>query len=271
MKKIFLYIFSFLLCLNSQAAGKNYVYKLALSDDNKTPFRQSDPTTFKKLIFIKEATFGGVRKVHKYSDVRKNKTKNFKSFNFIAEYEDNITVKLFIESDPDYDKKYKTFERIEKRALYFAKMYGRMPHFLKINNKKIYVHESRGKDDSTWWAEPEKKAFHINESLCERNGSSLCLATMIHELAHVLQMGQKGIKLKISSKWRKVMKLDNKKYCSKYAKKNLNEDFAESILCWIGVRFKADRIKKDNIAKINEFIPNRLKFFDEMNFNMYPY
>ena len=30
-------------------------------------------------------------------------------------------------------------------------------------------------------------------------------------------------------------------------------------------------IKKSNIAKMNEFIPNRLKFFDEMNFNMYPY
>ena len=100
-----------------------------------------------------------------------------------------------------------------------------------------------------------------------------CAETMIHELAHVVNYKTKLIK---PSKWLKARKLDNKKYCSKYAKKNSREDFAESIVCWIGVRHKSDWDGPDNIInighveKINEYMPNRLKFFDELNLNMYP-
>ena len=105
---------------------------------------------------------------------------------------------------------YKTFKIIEKRALYFAKMYGRMPHFLKTYNKKIYIHENRAKDDGTWWAQVDKREFHINESICETGGPEWCLETMIHELAHVIQDITGAIS---PSKWLKARKLDNKKYC----------------------------------------------------------
>ena len=56
----------------------------------------------------------------------------------------------------------------------------------------------------------------------------------------------------------------------KYTKTNAREDFAESAVCWIAVRHKSNKNKKSEVIKINKFIPNRLKFFDEMNFNMYP-
>ena len=90
---------------------------------------------------------------------------------------------------------------------------------------------------------------------------------MVHELAHVINQLTGVIK---PSKWMKARKLDKKKYCSKYAKTNAKEDFAESMVCWIVVRHKSDKISKSDLAKFNEFIPNRLKLFDEMNFNMYP-
>ena len=35
-------------------------------------------------------------------------------------------------------------------------------------------------------------------------------------------------------------------------------------------RHKSNRITQFDVKKINYFIPNRLKFFDEMNLNMYP-
>jgi len=114
-----------------------------------------------------------------------------------------------------------------------------------------------------------KKEFHINESRCQNmSKNSQCTATMIHELAHVIQQLTRVIS---PSKCEQARKLDNKKYCSKYAKKNSNEDFAVSMVCWIGVRYKSDEVRKRKITNMNEFIPNRLKFFDEMNFNMYPY
>jgi hypothetical protein len=72
------------------------------------------------------------------------------------------------------------------------------------------------------------------------------------------------------SKWAKARKLDKKKYASEYAKTNSNEDFAESVVAWIAVRYKSDRISESDLVKFNEFIPNRFKLFDEMNFNMHP-
>ena len=263
MRKLSLHIILVLLCLNAEAAEKNYAYKYAL--DNEYAFSKQDPSTFEKLTFIKKETIGNVSNDRTASASDNGKKKNFRSFSFIAEYEDNITVELLIE----YRKNRGDFKKAEIKALYFAKMYGRMPHFLKTYNKKIYIHEAIGKDDGTWWVMYNKREFHINESLCRNmSKNSLCTEVMIHELAHVIQQLTGVIS---PSKWLKARKLDNKKYCSKYAKKNSKEDFAESILCWIGVRYKSGEIRKHKIAKINEFIPNRLKFFDEMNFNMYPY
>ena len=74
---------------------KNYVYQY--TKNNLINFSKKDPTTFKKLIFKGEKIINNVSKVEKYSDVGLGKTKKFRSFKFLAEYEDNITVELFIE------------------------------------------------------------------------------------------------------------------------------------------------------------------------------
>ena len=147
-----------------------------------------------------------------------------------------------------------------------------MPHFLKVYTDKIYVHKDIGKDDGVWWAHigGNKREFHINRSRCARDSSfvySRCAVVMMHELAHILQQ-LTGI---ISpSKWNKARKLDKKQYCSKYATTNSWEDFAESVMCWVAVRHKPDKLKKDDVKKIKEYLANRFKFFDEMNWNVYP-
>tara|TARA_B110001454_G_scaffold163635_1_gene153197 strand:- start:492 stop:1679 length:1188 start_codon:yes stop_codon:yes gene_type:complete len=249
-------------------ASGSFVYEFLLWDDKV--FTKKSPTTFKKLTFNKEENISKVMKKVQRSSTKKKKT--FKSFSFIAEYENNITIELFIEQDKDK----KDFEKAEQEALLFAIMYGQMPNFLKTYNKKIYVHNDVEFDDGlgTWWVMYQKKEFHINspkinkKQACAKIGRySNCAVVMAHELAHVIQQLTGVIS---PSKWKKAIKLDKKKYCSKYAKKNSREDFAESITCWIAARYKSDKIKKGDLAKINEFIPNRLKFFDEMNFNMYP-
>ena len=90
---------------------------------------------------------------------------------------------------------------------------------------------------------------------------------MAHELAHVIQQLTGVIS---PSKWLKVRKLDKKNYVSEYAQADSKEDFAESIIAWIAVRYKADRISKSDLEKFNEFALNRFKFFDELNFNLHP-
>ena len=145
-----------------------------------------------------------------------------------------------------------------------------MPNFLKTYNKKIYIHNDI---NEKWgvgraWVMYKKLEFHINLRDCQKfEGYSRCTVVMAHELGHVIQKLTGVIS---PSKWLKARKLDKKKYATEYAKTNSKEDFAESITAWIGVRYKSDKINKSDLGKFNEFIPNRLKLFDEMNFKMYP-
>jgi hypothetical protein len=241
----------------------NYAQEYLLWND--IVFSKKDSTTFKKLTFKKEKNISDVNKRINYSANWKTK-KFFRSFSFTAEYEDNITVELLVE----YKKDEKDFEKAEKKALFYSKMYGQMPDFLKNYNKKIYIHNDFTVSSGTgaWWVMHNKREFHINSKNChEFSGYSRCAVVMVHELGHVIHKLTGVIS---PSKWQKAKKLDKKKYVSKYAKKNSHEDFAESITAWVVIRHKSDRINKSDLAKFNEFIPNRLKFFDELNFNMYP-
>ena len=92
---------------------------------------------------------------------------------------------------------------------------------------------------------------------------------MIHEAGHgSLDWWWGGSVNK--SKWRAAQKAD-KKFISEYAKVNPDtEDVAETVLWWIAVRYKADKISKSNYNKVLEAIPNRLKYLDEQNYFMYP-
>ena len=227
---------------------------------------QEDPTTFKKLIFKKEKNIT-TSNSERHGDLKKNKTKLFRGFIFEAEYEDNITVEIFVE----YEKDKKDFEKAEKEALIFSRMFGQMPHFLKIYTDRIYVHKT-DKGANLWWVMYNKREFHLKSTPCRKYFNqkvrySRCAVIMAHELSHILQQLTGVIS---PSKWGTARKLDKKKYCSKYAKTNSKEDFAESVICWIASRHKSNRITQFDVKKINHFIPNRLKFFDEMNFNMYP-
>ena len=227
---------------------------------------QEDPTTFKKLIFKKEKNIT-TSNSERRGDLKKNKTKLFRGFIFEAEYEDNITVEIFVE----YEKDKKDFEKAEKEALIFSRMFGQMPHFLKIYTDRIYVHKT-DKGANLWWVMYNKREFHLKSTPCRKYFNqkvrySRCAVIMAHELSHILQQLTGVIS---PSKWGTARKLDKKKYCSKYAKTNSKEDFAESVICWIASRHKSNRITQFDVKKINYFIPNRLKFFDEMNFNMYP-
>ena len=261
------------LAKRKESGAINYVQQYLFADNEI--FSKMSPTTFKKLTFNEEKNIAKITKrTVRNSDWSKKKT--FRSFSFTAEFEDNYTVKIFVE----YEKGNKNFDKAEKEALFFSHMFGQMPYFLREHNNKIYVHNDNSYDDGIglWWAHADKLEFHINaprkglkpsgrQRCSEVSSYSLCAQVMVHELAHVIQ-DRTGI---ISpSKWSKARKSDGKKYVSEYAKTNTREDFAESLTAWVAVRYKSEKISESDLKKFNEFIPNRLKFFDEMNFNVYP-
>ena len=56
-----------------------------------------------------------------------------------------------------------------------------------------------------------------------------------------------------------------------YAKDNPErEDIAESYLPYLAIRYRPERISKSLKEKIEKAIPNRIRYFDNKNFNMYP-
>ena len=73
---------------------------------------------------------------------------------------------------------------------------------------------------------------------------------LIHELAHIIDPGAGTIK---PAQWGKARKLDKKKFASEYAKTNSDEDFAESMVSWIVVRHKSDKISKSDVVKFEKF------------------
>ena len=230
-----------------------YVQQFLLWDD--VVFTKESPTTFKKLTFNGEKNISNIRKGDKRSTAHINKEKLFRSFSFTAEYEDNIILDIFVEYDKD---KRKDFAKAENEAKLFSNMYGQMPHFLKTYNKRIYIHNDVDADEDpngngSWWAEHNKREFHINMvrdinryNRCgEKKLYSRCAVVMLHELAHVMDPGIGAI---TPSQWLKARKLDKRKYVSEYAKSSSDEDFAESMVSWVVVRYLSDKISKSDLV-----------------------
>ena len=72
------------------------------------------------------------------------------------------------------------------------------------------------------------------------------------------------------SKWECAKKADVN-FISTYAKDHpYREDHAESFLMWMALRYRPERISKDVQDKIEETIPNRLQYYDDQSFSVYP-
>ena len=61
--------------------------------------------------------------------------------------------------------------------------------------------------------------------------------------------------------WKCAQNMDNK-YISTYARKKPAEDFAESVLPWVAITYRADRQKKHQIKTVRKSMPNRINYLD---------
>jgi hypothetical protein len=72
-----------------------------------------------------------------------------------------------------------------------------------------------------------------------------------------------------SSEWHSA-KIDDGKAISQLAADRSNEDLAESVLAYLGTRYRANRIPASVEQTIMNTIPNRIDYFDFRGFVMYP-
>lgn len=245
-------VLGLIISFNAEAAS--YVFKDNLYTDADIVTKE-DPTSFQNIVFVKE-------KKIKFWDKRKAKASGwkqsfFKVFIFKATFEKGRKINIRVNTE------FETKDKAEKQALKYGKMVGQLPNFLRKNLKTITIHKGKylwGGGNNDILIHTDEYQGHLAKSVEE---------VLLHESGHVSLDWAWGGSVK-SSKWKAAQKADNK-FISKYAKEfPKREDVAETILWWVAVRCKADRISESNYKKILEAIPNRLKYFDEKNFDTYP-
>jgi hypothetical protein len=215
---------------------------------------KKDPTTLQSLVFVKKKKIKGW-------DGRKLtssgwKESFFKAFIFKANFEKGHKIKIRVNAE------FENKDKAEKQALKYAKMVGQLPYFLRTKNlKTITIH----KGNKNWSANNNDIMVYAkfrDENACYEE-------VMMHEGGHISLDWKLGGSVK-ASKWNKAAKADGK-FISRYARKNpKREDVAETINWWIAVKCKKDRISESIYKRILKGIPNRIKYLDEQNYDMFP-
>lgn len=153
------------------------------------------------------------------------------------------------------------FSQTEAKALAekYSRNIGQMPICIRAGITGAVIH-----DGVNPWGGGNPLTIHHGQGLSyERSG--IVTETMIHESTHAA-----FDRLYYDAEWKAAAEADGQ-FISTYARDNPDrEDHSETFLCWLIVRYKKDRISQADYAKITATVPNRLKWYDEMDFKLSP-
>ena len=260
------------------------------SKDIITP---DDPTTFQELIYIGEEKRNMYHAGIERGTAVKRDSKKFirpRPYVYHAFYENGFAVELLVYYKHENNK---IISNADILALEYAKALGRLPQILLQRFDALHVFADLPGISNSVTNERVTNLYTINEhgkAVTQINALGLLLEplleeTLVHELVHTsldksrgkykplnprISKDKKKKTIELNWKhWRKAQKRD-KEFITQYAKQNLNEDLAESFLMWLVLRYKKGYAFEKVKEKILKAIPNRIKFFDDQNFNMYP-
>jgi len=282
--------------LGDHESGKERVHPIpVITWTSSDVITSEDPTTFKKLIYEGEQEIKMWQNITKKRTATKKTSKSVKkkrkAYTFTAHYEDDSPIIIY--ATPKYGSK----DKAEEQALTYGKMIGQLPTFLKKGIETIHLNKS----DNSWFWTSEKKGspgtlvIHSGYYILDYDGACYnepCLwyheELLLHEAAHAffnplyfnITTGKISKKL-LPEKWKLAVKADKKEaetgsypssegFVSWYASTLKAEDLVESLHAWIIVRYRKDKLPKHLYKKITSSIPNRLKYFDEQNYDVYP-
>ncbi|SVD05436.1 uncharacterized protein METZ01_LOCUS358290, partial [marine metagenome] len=201
---------------------------------------------------------------------------------FDAYYENGKIFEILIYFE---NEKNKSKGKAESLAEKYAFMIGQMPNVLlqRLDAAHIYA-DVLGISN----ASANERIINIHPEGEEGYNFGTAIEELfIHELVHAsLDKPIHGVYKAVNKKrhknetikskklnwgdWRQAVKKDKKKYITEYAKTTIHEDLAESFTAWLALRYKGDRISDLQKQAIENKIPNRIKFFDEQQFDMHP-
>ncbi len=208
----------------------------------------SDKTTFVSLSYAGQAT-------RTMFDRRVDNWITITPYLFNSLYDDGLSIEIQV--NPEFQDA----DTSEIVALKFAEVIGRLPTDLRIDIETMWIHkgaEPFGGGNNNILIHTGQSELYENDGILEE--------TLVHEASHT----SLDAKHSASSGWVSAQESDGN-FISTYAHDNpAREDIAETFLLYMAIRYRSDRINKSLEDKILETIPNRIMYFDNQNFNMYP-
>ena len=178
---------------------------------------------------------------------------------FNAEYNDRLKIevqKIEVQVNPEFE-----FIKAQEYARQYADATGKLPKALRHYVRSVCIHDG----DKLFGGGIDYLLIHVKQGdnyIIE----GILEEILIHEACHTSLDYYAYY-----DNWIDAQKKDNN-YISTYARDNpAREDIAESFLAYFAVTYRKDRISQNTYDTIMRIIPNRIKFFDSLNLDMYPY
>jgi len=204
-----------------------------------------DPSSFKSISY--KGT--GYRQMYD----RRSSWVGLQPFLFEAKFEDGSIIEMQV--NPEF--KDKSLAEVEAKK--YAWLIGQLPASLRKDVQTSWIH----KGVNLWGGGNNNILIHTGQTLkYERDG--IVEETLIHEAAHTSLDSYHAN----NYAWLEAQRQDNV-FISDYAEEYpMREDIAESFLTYIAAIHRSDRISWKLKSTILKAIPNRIKYFDNQNFDL---
>ncbi len=207
----------------------------------------SDPTAYVGLIYAGQ----GERQMF---DRRVNDWINVNAHLFNATYQDGLSIEIQV--NPEFSQS-SALQQAER----FGPIIGQLPTALRADLETVWIHNGNelfGGGNNNILIHTMQANVYIADGILEE--------TLMHEASHTSLDANHAQ----SPGWINAQKEDNK-FISTYARDNAaREDIAESFVAYFAIRFRTDRISSKLANTITNAIPNRIKYFDDLDLNMFP-
>ena len=181
---------------------------------------------------------------------------NIKPFLFPAKYNDGLGIEIQV--NPEF----KSIENAKAQAEKYGTIIGRLTTELRKDIKTVWIHKGL----KPFGGGNNNLLIHTDWSIKHYEKQGILEETLVHEASHTSLDSYYST----SPDWIDAQNKDCI-FISTYAEENpKREDIAESYLPYLAIRYRPERISKSLKKKIEQTIPNRIQFFDERPFNMYP-
>jgi hypothetical protein len=208
----------------------------------------SDPTTFLSAVYAGQ----GLRLMF---DRRVNAFITVNAYLFNASFSDGLAAEIQV--NPEFGSSAAALAEAQK----YAPVIGRLPTALRLDIKNVWIHKGTelfGGGNNSLLIHTGQADLYMADGILEE--------TFVHEAAHTSLDAAHAS----APGWLAAQAADDN-FISTYAQENpLREDIAESILPYLAVKYKSDRISQSLADTILQTIPNRIAYFDNQAFNWYP-